>query len=788
MVSALDRKLIRDLRRLKGQLFTIALVVACGIAAFVSLKGNWVSLQRAKTTYYERNRFADVFAHLERAPESLSADLEAIAGVARVETRVVEGALLPVAGLSAPVQATLISWPASGRPALCDISLRAGRLPRPHNSDEAVVLQAFADAHGFDPGDQLIAVINGKKRQIEIVGVAMAPEYVIGVAPGDMTADPKRFAVLWMDRDALAAAFRMEGAFNDVVLGLQPGASSKAVLSAVDSQLQRYGGLGAIPREKQMSNFTIDGELLQLESMATVVPVIFLAVAALLLNIVLSRLVNLQRPEIATMKAVGYSDWAVGLHFLKLVLVISALGAFFGVLLGAYMGDALLDLYSSYFKFPDLTFRLDLRAALTAIGISFAAAFVGAFGAVRNVMRLPPAEAMRPAPPANYRRSIVDLLGLSRVVGAAVHMIVRELERRPLRTLGSSLAIAASAGLTVIGGFYVDGIDALLYTQFHEVMREDLSVTFRQPVPERAIRSLAHVPGVLHAEGMRIVPVRFRAGQHYRDGAIWGYPDDGELRALRNKYGVPVPLPPGGVVLTDILGEILGVGVGDTVEVEIRDGERSTRTVVVAGLVDESFGLQGHMRLEALRGWLGEDRVVSMGLLRVDPDRESTVDARLKEMPMVASVSRRRDIIELFRDQSAGMIVAFATIITLFAATICVGVVYNNARVALSLRARDLASLRVLGFTRAEISAILLGEMAIQVLIALPLGLFFGNLMVQGMASTMDPETYRLPFIVTTRSYAFAVVVVLAASALSALLVRRKLDRLDLIAVLKTRE
>jgi len=788
VVSPLDRKLLRDLFRLKGQLLTIALVVACGIAAFVSLKGNWVSLRLAKTAYYERYRFADVFAHLERGSEALVARLEAIEGVARVHTRVVEGVMLPLDGMPEPIKGQVISIEVGDKAPLCDIHLRDGRKPRAGRSDEAVLLQSFADAHSYTLGTVLPVVINGKQRSVRVVGLAMSPEYILAMSAGDISPDPGRFAVLWMDRAAVAAAYQMEGAFNDVVLRLQPGASKDAVLGAVDRVLKPYGGLGAIGRDKQLSNYTIESEMTQLQSMSSVVPVIFLAVAALLLNIVLSRMVSMQRPEIATLKAVGYSDWQVGVHFLKMVLAIGLSGAVVGVLLGAYLGNAMLGLYGQFFKFPNLVFRLDLRASLTAVAISFGAAAIGAFGAVRNVMKLPPAEAMRPAPPARYRRSIVDLLGIGKLLGPAVRMIIRELERRPLRAVASAFAIAASVGLTVVGGWYVDGMDLIIETQFHEVMREDLLVAFSQSRPERAVRDLSHLPGVLHAEGLRAVPVRFRSGHHFRDGTIWGYPADSELRTVRDKYGVVAKLPPDGVVLTEMLGTILGIGVGDRIEVEVRDGDRRTRNVTVTGLVDESFGLQGHMQLGALRNWLREERVVSMGLLRIDPSVASGIDERLKKMPYVASVTRRRDILDRFRDQSAGMIMTFATIITLFAATICVGVVYNNARVALSLRARDLASLRVLGFTRAEISAILLGEMAIQVLVALPLGLLIGNLMVHGLASTIDPETYRLPIVLSSRTYAFATVVVLGASALSALLVRRKLDKLDLIAVLKTRE
>ncbi len=788
MVKAIDRKLLRDFVRLSGQMFTIALVVAAGLAAFVSLRGTYTSLQLARATYYERQRFADVFAQLERAPESLGREIERIPGVSRVETRIVKFAMLPLPDVSEPIRAQVISIGPEELQALNQLHLREGRWVEPGRSDEVVVLQSFADARNVRPGDRLPAVLNGKKRELRVVGIALSPEYVFAIAAGDMAPDPDRFAVLWMNRDTLSATFQMEGAFNSVALALQPGASQAAAIDALDRLLEPYGGTGAYAQAKQPSNYAIDGELAQLQALSSVLPLIFLAVASLLVNVVLSRLVHLQRPEIATLKAVGYTDREVGLHFFKLVLVIGVVGAGAGVALGFYFGNLMVGLYEHYFKFPNLGFTFDFASAAAAVIISFVAALVGAFGAVRRVVRLPPAEAMRPPAPARYRRSIVDRVGLARVVGPSLHMIVRELERRPFRTVFSAFAIASSVGLMVVGGWYHDGIDELVHTQFHEVMREDVTVAFLEARPERAVRDLAHVPGVLQAEGLRAVPVRFRSGHVYRDGVIWGLDTHGELRQLRDRYARLAPLPPDGVVLTDILGRVLGVTVGDTVEVEIKEGQRGKKRLVVAGLLDEAFGLQGHMTREALARTLGEAPRASMALLVEDPTRSAEIDAQLKDMPYVASVTRRANLVKRFDEQSASMIVTMSVIIMAFAATITIGVVYNNARVALSVRARDLASLRVLGFTRGEISSILLGEMALQVLLSLPLGLWFGKVLVLLVAGLVDPEQWRMPVIFTPRCYAMAALVAILASAFSALLVRRRLDRLDLIGVLKTRE
>jgi putative ABC transport system permease protein len=785
-MDALQKKLVRDVLRLRGQVITIALVVSAGIASFITMRGAFASLETARDRFYDRQSFADVFVRLERAPEGVRAEVEALPGVAHVETRIVESCMLPLPQLAEPVRGVVASL--AQKPILNVLYLRDGRLPEPDHSDEAVVLESFAEALHLRPGDRLPVVLNGKKREVQIVGVALSPEYVVPIAPGSLAVDPARFAVLWMGRDTLAAAFRKEGAFNDLVAELRPNASPATIVDSVDRIMQRYGGLGAQARDRQPSNFMVSQRLAVLKSMSSFLPTIFLLVAALLVNLVLSRLVLLQQPEIAMLKAIGYSNREVGLYFLELVLIVAGVGAFGGIGLGRVLGVAIMKLYQQYYRFPDLPFHLDVRDVSVSLAISFAAAAAGAFGSVRKATKLPPAEAMRPPTPARYQKSIIDRFRLSRLVGPSVHMVVRELERRPLRTIGSSFAIAAATALSVMGGWYYDGLDALFYNQFHLLMREDAAVTFVHPRPERAVRELAHLPGVLGAEGMRQVPVRFTARQHHRDGVITGYFDDVEMRRPRDAMGRPVALPPDAVILTDVLAKILDVAVGDTIEVELHEGARTRKSLVVAGTISESIGLGGHMRGQALRAWLGEQDEVSTALLRVDPTLGAELDRRLKDLPTVVDVTKRASIIQKFREQTGNMILTMAFIIALFAATITIGVVYNNARVALSMRGRDLASLRVLGFTRGEISAVLLGEQLIQVLMALPFGLLMGRGLVALLAMTIDPETYRLPVVLSAKSYAFGVVVTMIAALVSALLVRRRLDNLDLIAVLKTRE
>lgn len=789
MVNVLDRKLFRDLTRLKGQAFTIALVVAVGVANYITLRSAWRALGDSRAVYYEEYRFADVFARLKRAPDSVVDQLHDVRGVASAYPRVVEEVLLPIEGLLTPGHGQIISLPPHGRPPLNGVYVKSGRFPEPGRGNEVLIYEPFADAHGLRPGSTLPAILNGKLHELIIVGLAISPEFVFAVEPGGITSDDERFAPMWMSKSAVAAAFQMEGAFNDVLIRLEPGADERAVLGAVDRVLERYGGLGAYGRDLQVSNSILDGELAQIEAMVIFLPGVFLAVAAFLLNVVFSRLVTLQRGQIAVIKAVGYSNTSIALHYLKMVCVIVLIGSLFGVGLGAWLADAMLNLYAGFFRLPMTRGRLDLPVAINAIAASFVAAVLGIGFSIRSAVTLPPAEAMRPPSPARYRSSAIERFPALRRIHQTTMMVFREIWRRPLRTVLSSAGIAFALAIIILGRFGKDAHGPILDLQFGRQQREDISVVFNDEVENRSLGYLAHLPGVDQVDGYRSTPVRFRSGARWRDSVLIGLPPDSHLRRLFNRQFQPARIPHSGILMTNVLADILGAKPGDLIEVELKEGDRATRQVRIAGTIDEAFGIQGYMQKSTLHRLLREKPTINTALLRVDPAREAELHRRLTDVPKVQSIHRKRTLLEKFEEQTSRTMQVITLILTLFATAIAVAVVYNNARVSLSVRSRDLATLRVLGFTRAEISAILLGEQAVQVLLGIPVGMLLGTWAAKALLELQaDPEQFRMPMLISSQTYAFAVVVILAAAVLSALLVRRRLDNLDLIGVLKTRE
>jgi putative ABC transport system permease protein len=785
-VKAINTKLFRDMANMRGAVITIALVVAAGIAAFVTLRGTYLSMVRTRDNYYASDRFGDVFADLERAPNALAGKLEDLPGVERAYTRVVGSARVPLEELEEPAQAQILSLPTHGQPPLNGVRLVAGRMPSNDRDDEVLLGEMFAETHKVKPGRVLKAIIEGRERKLRIVGLAMSPEFVLSVPANGQAPAPERFAVLWMPRPAVEAAYDMRGAFNNVVLGLSPEAKTDATLDALDRVLDPYGGRGSYGRDRQISNYFLAQDLTSLALMATVAPLIFLAVAAFLLNVVLTRLVELDRPQIATLKAVGYSNREVGLHYFQLTMVIALGGGTAGLLVGRWLGGHMTALYTVFYRMPSLSYRLSLDLATSAIFASLAAGIVGSAIAVRRVAALPPAEAMRPAAPPSYKRGafIATLGGL---FSASARMVARELLRRPSRTIMSALGIAAATGIVVLGQFFTDAVGFLVDYYMQQAQRETIAVSFMTPVPEASVRALASVPGVEDVQWQTMMPVRVRAGHRERTVSLVGHATRHSMRPLLDEEGDEVGLGPDDVLLTGTLAQVLGIEAGDKVTVEPMDGERSPRTITMTGKLDELMGLWIHMPSEKVHALLGNEPLAMGATLMVQRDFVKQAQQEITDMPQVASALRKDLAIAEFRKQTGSM-TTFSAILTLFAIVIAVSVVYNNARIALSMRARELASLRVLGFTRGEISSILLGELAVQVIIGVPLGLWFGREMVFGMLLASDQEAFRFPMNVSHHTYAVAALVTTLAAVGVAFLVRRQLNKLDLIEVLKTRE
>lgn len=785
-MSALRRKLWRELRQLRGQVLAIALVLAAGIGTWVMASSNHDTLAETRDRYYAEYRFADVFADLTRAPRSLLPLIESLPGVGRADGRISALVSLQIEGFEAAVSAQVVSLPATAERGLNGVFIRRGRLPE--RDDEVVLGEPFADAHGLQPGDRLAAILNGRWQTLRVAGIGLAPDFIYPLRPGDSFPDHRHFGVIWMPLEPLQRAFDLDGAFNQLSLRLQGSADEADLIDRIDALLAPYGGTGAYGRDLQVSHRFLAEELEQLRIMARLFGSIFLGVSAFLLNIVIGRLVHAQREQIALLKAFGYSGGAVARHYAELVLLIAVLGVIPGIALGAWLGRGLAGIYMEFYRFPYLDWALSPGTAVLASLFAVLAAGSGAAFALYRSYRLAPATAMRPEAPMRFRRSRLERWLPPGWLDPATRMLLRTLGRRPLRTGLSVLGIGFAIGILVMSRLQSAAIDAMIDVQLGFAQRDDLALGLVQPRNESALQELAAIPGVLAVEGFRAVPVRLRHGHRHWRGSLLGLAPTGDLKRLLGSDLSPQDVPADGLLLTDYLADELALRIGDPISIEVLEGARPQLQLRFAGAVSEYLGAGAYVQRARLNRLLGETEASNGAWLRVDAERQAEVIAALRGRPGVATISDRRAMIESFRSTMAEGILTFTLVITLMAASIAVGVVYNAARITLAERGRELASLRVLGYTQAEARVLLFGELGSLTLLALLPGFALGYGLSAVLVAGFRSELYRIPLAIDPAGYGLAGLIAVAATALSAALVRRRLDGLDLIAVLKTRE
>ncbi len=788
MLSHLDRKLLRDLRRLKGQAAAVSLVMACGLAMLIMARSLIHSLESTRAEYYQTNHFAEVFAPLKRAPNHLAEQIRAIPGVATAQTDLSVPVTLDLPGITEPASGAVRSLPDFGEPELNRLFLRRGRWLPPGSRGEVLVGEAFAKANALNPGDTLTMLLNGRRQAFLIAGIVLSPEYIFESRPGAALPDSRTYGIFWMPYKEVATAWDLYGAFNRLSLTLAPGANERPIIVELDRLLRPYGGLGAFGRKDHPSHIRVTDEIRVLTILSIGFPIVFLSVAAFMTNAVLTRLLALQREQIAILKAFGFTNRSIVAHYLKFAFVMVIAGVMLGLIGGMALGTKLVMMYELFFKFPDLHFRLDGHAVAIALGVGLGAVTLGVLDSVHRAARLPPADAMRPEPPAHFRPAFIERLGLARLLSHSFRIAVRNLERRPTQAFFTVAGLALATALLILPNTFKAGIHEVLDFQWDVVQRQDLNLGLVEPSSARLAHELEKLPGVTSLEPSRFAAVRIHFQGRSRQIGLRSLLAGGLHARAVDHAGREISPPTDGVILSAKLATVLGAKVGDTLLLEALEGRRPVAAVKLRALAEDFTGIAAYMELHALNRFLGEGDVITGATIGLDMSRRTEFLAALREIPRVATVAIKETMRQSFRETTAKSMGLIQSVYLTFAVIVAFGVIYNNARISLAERARELATLRVVGMTQREVGAVLVVELVILALLAVPLGLLMGTGLTTLIIGSVNTETVRIPLVFTTYTYSFAVVVVIIASTLSALVVLRKLNQLDLLAALKAPE
>lgn len=785
-MRSLNRMFFAELIRLWRQGIAIVGLLACGVAIFVMSTGMIRALETSRERYYRDYRFADVFAQLVRAPVSLLDRVKEIPGVKSATGRIVREVLVDVPEMVEPVSCRLVSIHQDPARAVNGIYLRRGRLPEPSDRIEVLVNELFAQAHGLKPGDSLVANMAGKLERVHIVGIGLSPEYIYVVQPGLLLSDDRRYGVLWAPYRDLAPAFNMEGAFNHLAIELYGGANTPEVMHRVDILTKPYGGVGAYSRSEQESHERVSDEMHQVRAMAILSPTIFLLVTLFLLHIVFSRLVHQQRESIATLRAFGYYTSEIGWHYTKIVLVWVCAGVGLGIVVGMRLALWMGSFYMMFFRFPAMDPPSLSWEWGAAIGMSFGVALLGSFSSIRAAMSLPPAVAMRPEAPTRFHSASMDGWGIASRIGPVARMVIRRLESNPWITLFSTLGLAMALAILVLSAFMEDTIDFVIDHQFAASQRQDMTFTFHENASASAWSDVLHMDGVIAAEPFRSVPIRIRYGQRSKRLGLMGLESKPMLFRVMGDQNQSIELPDGsGLTITRKLAELIDAREGDIVELELMEGQDRSLRLPIATIFPNYTGPAAYMNRFELHRLLQEGERLSGAFVRIDAAKRDLVYREIKETPAVVGILDKKAAVANFKSIISRSTFWMRTINALFAAFIAFGVSYNSALIAYTERARDLATMRVMGFSQRELAAILLTEIGIITLLAIPIGMPLGYAFCFWTTLAVDTESHRFPLIVNPDTFVYGIVVLCVSIAISSFAILRLLKQIDILAVLK---
>jgi putative ABC transport system permease protein len=792
-MTVLTHKLFRDLLRSGGVLVTIVAIITVGIGSFVGLGSAQRILENSQIAYYNEFQFADFWVDLKKAPLSAVEPIAEFPGVASIETRVTFDVILDLPGVIQPIHGRLISTPARGfDKTLNGICVIRGSGFSDDRNEEVILGEEFAKKHRLDPGDRIALILNRKREEYTIVGTAISPEYVYMVrGEGDFVPDPEHFGILYIKESYARDVLDFQDACNQIIGKMVPGTTQdvNALLDRIDRRLDPYGVLATVPRERQASHRFLSDEIMGLGVSATIMPAILLFVAALVLNVLMARLAERQRTIIGTLKAIGYSNIKIFIHFLSFGLFVGLIGGIAGVALGTWMAASMIDLYREFFQFPTFIHQNYLDLIAGGIGISLAFATAGTAQGVRAVLRLAPAEAMRPKPPERGGAVFLERFPLLwRSLSFRTHMAIRGLFRNRFRTSTGVISSAFATSILLLTLIMYDSAWYMLDFQFNVVAHSDVDVGMRDEQSLSALLEGRDLPGVDYAEPILGLVCDVRHGRYVRRLSITGLSADHRLTTPMQADLTPIEVPEDGLVLSEKLAEILSADVGARLELTPIRGRRRTVTVPVRSVVEGFIGLECYADIRYISRVVGEAYAANALQFAVNPEHQNDLYAAIKKLPNAQGLSVRADTRGNLESTFIKSMTFSLGMMILCAGVISFGSVLNASLIEIGDRLRDISTFRVLGYRPAQIAAILYRQnmliFAAGTVIALPLTYVLVNL----LATAYNTELFRMPVVFRPLTILLSLAMSFAFVLIAQIFVYRKIQTLNWLEGVQVKE
>ena len=787
-MNILFKNLLRDIKKSKGQFISILIIVVLGVTFYTAINSAFENLSNSSTKYYEDYRLADIWVDIYNAPIAIKEKLESIPNVKTATGRIIKDASINISEENATLR--FITLPDIKRDIINDVVIKSGRYFSDSDSNQCLLDEDFFKANNLNLGEYIYPIINGNKVKLKVVGSVKSPEFVyILKDSSEMMADNKRFGIIYIKQSFGEAIFDLKGFINNIAIQISNGSDVKVIKDDVKKALKNYGVKSVIDREEQTSSKMISEEIKQLKSMGGTFPIIFFMVASVIIYIMMGRMVENQRTQIGVLKAVGFTNVQVLTYYMSYSAIIAFIGSFIGSIIGTYMGVGMTKLYNQYFNLPLGDVKIYGEFVVPAFMLTLFFCLFAGYNSCKAIFKIMPSEAMREKSPQSGKKIIVEKIDLIwRNISYLEKIIIRNLFRYKKRALLISIGVIFSSAILLVALSMSDSMNFMIKQQYGNIQDYDIKVKLSKLISVEELNNIKNITHVKELEPVLETGVEISNGWKSKNVGFTALVKDPQMYKVEDKNGNAISIPKNGILISEKLANTLGVKVNDSVNIKFYFPGKDKKEMVVKGIVVQYLGLSTYTSMDNLNGILGEGMIASSAVLKLDNiNFENEVKDKLRDMPNVTSVESKTDSLNALLKTMGGMEASIGVYIIL-SGILLIAVLYNIATINIFERQRELATLKVLGFTNNEVKKLIFNENYIIVIFGMIIGLPFGKWLGAYLMASSSTDAYTIPYIIEIKTYIIAIILTLLFTAITNLTLMKKIKALDMIEVLKNKE
>ena len=781
-MKKLDLRLLRMIKNTKGQFISITIIIAAALCIYVLFNMTSVNIRDSINYYYDLTNINDIHVQLIKIPQGTLRELRNIEGVKEVQGRISFDVPLRVQNKEEKVSIRMITLTDEGEKInklyyLSGNSVNMG-------SNDVILLEQFAKARGIKPGDVITPYINGREHKLNISGVAASPEFIY-LMENDQSLLPanEKFGVAYVSEAFAQSVYGYRGSYNELLITVEDGSRIDDVVEIIEKKLDKYGVKRIIKLEDQLSNNVLIQKMDGIDQMAAAIPVLFLTVAAIIISIMLSRIVNNDRMAIGVLKAMGYGNIRVLSHYTKYSLSIGLVGAILGILGGLLLSVPFSNVFIVYFNIPLM--KTDIYYGYMIKAIVLTSIFCigsGLFGA-KSVINIMPADSLRPEAPKSGKRILLERIEwVWHSLSFSWKMVIRNIARTKRRFALLVLGLALTYAINTVPLFEGIAIPEMFNLQYGKYQKMDYSIDFSHPMNKSVMVDLKKLIDVDHMEAKVEYPFKLTNGWRERNVFVIGVPHNTSLYEFRDSNQRVVYLKPNSILIAKALSKTLSIKQGDTLTIKNFLPGKKDIEVEVGGVIEQYMGINAYMDIETMERLMVERDLIT-GVTLTSKDH---IKDKLKDIKNISSVNSSADMKSAFFDYLDTIVLA-TKLYLLFGGILGFAIVYNSTIVGISERSMEFASLRILGFDKNDIFWMITRENFLMTVAAIFVGIPIGMGMIKGFAESFSSEVITFPVLMDTEIFITAAIATIFFVFIAQLAAYKKIHDLNFIDALKSR-